>query len=400
MKKSVVKVSNLSQVHTTYLEGANLKVWLYDNNFRFGRVSGTTFNKDESLSVRRYEPDYFFNPSFLSCYEITKISRSTEYKFIFLPPSLVEEMEVPGATDIVKPVLDSFMKDRYLILDNVIYLYYPEFIIKNSIGEEHKITDLVIAIETNEDAVNPEIRGKRFSLSQKEVEVKYRHSHLPKEGSTFQKFCFGGGSSVLNYLTRLKDKTITEADFEVLLATLENYLVWESREGTPHIYLSTLYTVPATEDFRAHLPFSLVKKAALWLLNHPVIEQQVQFVGGMLQINNNPNTLDKFYALELQMIQELQLDSACMDYDPVMCTYLKTTNSNSSSVREVLAAINATPIDSAIINYFKITPRVYEGNEVNKSQIVRRLSPTDFNKILDRLLVLMNQLTPIEDGTN
>lgn len=307
-----------------------------------------------------------------------KRNSGTNYKYLLFDKNLVTEVELEDLTNLVKPILDKFMPNRYHIINQNIYLYYPEFTITNDIGETNVIRDLVVEIKTKEDQIKG-ISGNRYTFSEEELDHRYRHSHLPlRRDDEFSNFCLGGGSDVKAFVDKL-GTSCTADQFELLLAQLDHYLVWESRAGKPHISISTFYTV-GNVDTDMLLPQDLVNELAVKFIN-----------------NLNPNWLNKFddgwffdpamvesevYKLELKLVDESYIQY-CYNFDPTTNRYVKDTTTEQDRVRELP---ELTELSKTLVKKFNITPRITKNpKRFTTNSTIKRLSPQDLGRVFNQI---------------
>ncbi len=132
-----------------------------------------------------------------------------------------------------KTSISNFIKENIKL---EVVIYYPNIEISNRDYLKHKIEDLYVKVVF--PIYNPmqlvELKGMRATITKNEFDKRYSHSHLPRGGyQDFSKFCLGS-SEMRGYFQKefiTKDKT----KIYQFLFTLENYLEYESIEGTPHI---------------------------------------------------------------------------------------------------------------------------------------------------------------------
>jgi hypothetical protein len=140
--------------------------------------------------------------------------------------------------------------ERPFTLDFVIH--YPKITITNTNKEIHTIRDLYVRLTpytSSRGFTFSNFTGKRMSVTKEEVYSKYQHSHIPsriykiletieqrRNGAfAFRPFCLGE-SEISQVLTMLSSN-YNEGTFRLLLLQLEEYVNWESIEGTPHIHM-------------------------------------------------------------------------------------------------------------------------------------------------------------------
>jgi hypothetical protein len=142
-----------------------------------------------------------------------------------------------------------------------IVIHFPSINITNTKKEEHTITDLYIKLEphTGGDFSFRNFSGKRMSASNDEIYNRYHHSHLQAKeykvkeernhdngGFYYRFFCLG--SSEINQVMTMLQYNYKADIFRLFLMQLEEYLNWESIEGTPHIYMSNVLGGNASGD--------------------------------------------------------------------------------------------------------------------------------------------------------
>jgi hypothetical protein len=111
-------------------------------------------------------------------------------------------------------------------------ILYPRITIKNAVGQEHLIKDLIFSVYV--DKVNSFL-GTRLTLSEEEYHSDYFHSHLTtswNELGEFNYFCLG----TYTFLAALAKISILDyPNKEILPFCFDDYVKWESLEGTPYI---------------------------------------------------------------------------------------------------------------------------------------------------------------------
>jgi hypothetical protein len=122
--------------------------------------------------------------------------------------------------------------DTYCI-DSLFYLiiHFPTINITNREQEKHTLHDFYIKFEFSEVCLRSAL-GMRATTCEGEHYQTYIHSHVQSGWrGDFNSFCFGEILSEL-YI-ELKD-SFNEEKFELFLASLDEYLEWESIAGTPY----------------------------------------------------------------------------------------------------------------------------------------------------------------------
>ena len=127
-----------------------------------------------------------------------------------------------------------------------VVIHYENIFITNTREEKHLITDLFIEIGYSEDF---NFKGLRMSATKEEIMAKYQHSHLKgrkytleeQEAFNFRSFCLGS-SEIKQVLKILNSgfEYFKVNTFKLFILQLEEYLNWESIEGNPHCYISSI----------------------------------------------------------------------------------------------------------------------------------------------------------------
>lgn len=150
--------------------------------------------------------------------------------------------------DILPIANDIFGEDRVYIkqseidcFDNLlsysIYIHFPVINITNSREDKHQIKDLYVRFKIeydyDSDHFSMILQGRRLSMSLKEWESSYGHSHLSGRGENeFREFCLGSSDFARLMMDTRIEKT--EDCWTIMFMALENYLKWESIEGGPY----------------------------------------------------------------------------------------------------------------------------------------------------------------------
>ena len=145
----------------------------------------------------------------------------------------------------LKPILDEVHGENYDFQIDTAYLdviiRYPHITITNSSNKSREIEELYCVLTFNVNKQLTQFTGFRAKMSFNDVKNGYRHSHLNTRGidDLFTKSGFCTGSTDL---TALKCEFMEEfnADrFDLLLYQINNFVEWESIEGTPYIQLGS-----------------------------------------------------------------------------------------------------------------------------------------------------------------
>lgn len=131
----------------------------------------------------------------------------------------------------------------------VMRVLYPKFTITNSSGFSHEIKDLVVLYYLSTgptDQLNlRSLSGARFSKTHLEILSNYQQSHLSAvrdwEENPFQigNFCLGGTTD-MSYLVGEMSMQLDLDRLELLLFSVDSMITWESLEGVPYKYISSI----------------------------------------------------------------------------------------------------------------------------------------------------------------
>jgi hypothetical protein len=119
---------------------------------------------------------------------------------------------------------------------NKLIIKFPEVKITDGSHKPHLIQDLYVRIGVTgtRNLFSGALEGARGKFTMAEYQFGYHHSHLGhSRGVTWQQFCTGSGPINLN-IGALKEK-FTKEEFQMFCYNLQNYVKWESIEGTPFV---------------------------------------------------------------------------------------------------------------------------------------------------------------------
>lgn len=163
-------------------------------------------------------------------------------------------------------------------------LHFPEIIIKNLAGSSHKITDMFMKIGLDKDVVpSGGLSGMRTSITEAEWAAGYCHSHLNGTCLDFAPFCLGSGP--LTLMLMAFDKDYTEDYMKAFLLNINFFLQYESIEGVPYKFMSSIGATAPVENL---LPgqigsvittFSRAITQNLKLLNYQILPDRVAVTG-------------------------------------------------------------------------------------------------------------------------
>lgn len=147
----------------------------------------------------------------------------------------------------LKPILDEVHGENYDLQvcsdgDLELLIRYPHITITNTKKESREIEELYCVLTFNESFLLKGFEGFRAKMSFNDVKNGYRHSHLNSRNLenlfTASAFCTGSTD-----LTALKSEFMEGFDadrFDLFLYQINNFVEWESLEGTPYVHLSSV----------------------------------------------------------------------------------------------------------------------------------------------------------------
>ena len=214
--------------------------------------------------------------------------------------------------------LNSIYKDRWsfrfldLYTFPQILIYFPEFTIKNSSGDTHKILDLYVVLKpvlcSNGPNFGNSIYGFRTTLTDKEYSSGYIHSHISSidvyfehfslNNYVYKSFCLGS-SEVIDIMQILNNSSSFDKNmFELLLLTLDTYVKWESLEGGPYIKMSSISNTQAIN--RKFINYPEFKEEAYNIISdNKAIQRKWEYVhiNGDIRVVNNTNFVNSLKKL-------------------------------------------------------------------------------------------------------
>jgi hypothetical protein len=291
--------------------------------------------------------------------------------------------------------LDQMFPDNYEFTENMIIIRFPEIQIRNSAGAEHLIRDLFVKLDLRYDlrSFNGTFTGMRTSVTQAEVNVGYRHSHLPRSGNGWRTFCLGGGSSMNRLVMDMVHEAFDVDMFYIFLVHLNDYVRWESLEGGPHVRLNEFragtsnsvlappaFPTPNQDSVRA------TAKEVLTALTHSEVERRVLCDGSF------------FYALKFSGNAGRQLMSLIDIYTPGSQKYSFNTETGAYTGQAVQAsASNASSFLANNSLSFKgqtMRARILDSNETQSNSIILRPSPQYYRAVIEKVTALLNNEYP------
>jgi len=121
-------------------------------------------------------------------------------------------------------------------------IYFDKFTLSNSNKQTHDITDLYIVLYFDKYMNHTSsIWGHRGTVSFKEANVGYRHSHLvSRNHNAPTAFCLGDNTIMSNLCHSIRNKWDI-VTFKKILVNLYSYSAWESIEGGPYMKMENIH---------------------------------------------------------------------------------------------------------------------------------------------------------------
>jgi hypothetical protein len=279
-----------------------------------------------------------------------------------------------------KVVSQFFIEDHYDTNKNGNYinivLYYPELTITNSIELSHKLKDIYILLKFNSSNLElEELSMTRTTYSSIEYNSKYIYSHVNTYKPEYwtSEFCWGGGTAIKKVQSKLRNGKIL--DFTQFLVLFKAYLEWESIEGKPYYYISSL--IDSSRNYKEIYSSELNYK----------IEDFISCISINLENLAYTYTIDElYYKVELLPESIDKIKELLTTHFPQYCFYLVNGNSSIFEVKEV--ATNTT-IQSQVIFKGEQKYLTIEKEDVQPNPSIPMVIHTD---ILEYVVDEMNTL--------
>jgi len=269
----------------------------------------------------------------------------------------------------LKPVLDEVYGENYdLQVSSNGYLdlliRYPHITITNTKQESREIEELYCVLTFNDSYLLTEFQGFRAKMSFNDVKNGYRHSHLNSRSlnNLFDVTSFCTGSTDLTALISEFREDFNEDRFDLFLYQINNFVEWESIEGTPYIYLDTTNNRNLTVTSRQSIPPSTIISDFNKFCN--AYKENPDLFNPLLNYNNSGNSV------EVTIQNVLNLARALAPYT----TYYGYTDSDgnvqTSNTEQYDYTLHKHQLDIAIQNVhfktFRNNPINYEATIIDQ----------------------------------
>lgn len=203
-------------------------------------------------------------------------------------PDSPDKLEVANNIDYLSTLLEKYYPGKWDIVfipDFTYYgvslkmfyvLYFPEVLVKNDKGEEHKMEDFFLYLKVGPGYFScgsnrlgfRDVGGLKTTFTLAEYDYGYLHSHLPGvkpepeieyfdnnhyQFGKIKSFCKGNGNLFEDYLFFTEDFSddylLVEENFVI---SLGEFVSWESLIGGPYRRISNMNTVGVSEDIYNH----------------------------------------------------------------------------------------------------------------------------------------------------
>jgi hypothetical protein len=285
----------------------------------------------------------------------------------------VLELVYPGLWDIHFKLEENSRSSRikYCFTELQIIIKYPEFTIINSQRQSTIIKDLYVKIPVRiSDLAFQTIEGARGCRTMAENHVNYSHSHLKATNNPtyFDTFCTGSGE--INMITPMLTAEFNKDLFQLYLLHLENFVSWESLEGTPYINLSSMtegnfYLSQSSVNFNTCI--ALLTSLRLEIRQNRDLANKItwKISDGMYKIQDNESLQDLYRVLKRNNLSQFGVKNSAGDV--VAVAQIRSASQINSRVSPILFKGEFIPfkfIDDENINLS--TVQMYLNPVINK----------------------------------
>jgi hypothetical protein len=282
-----------------------------------------------------------------------------------------------------KVVSQFFIEDHYDITNDNNYinvvLYYPELTIINSIELSHKLKDIYILLKFNLNNLELEELGMtRTTYSSIEYNSGYMYSHVNTAKLQYwtNGFCWGSDTAIKKVVGRLRTGKIL--DFTQFLVLFKAYLEWESIEGNPYKYISSL------------IGFSRNYKKVYSSELDYTIEDFISYISTNIEDLSYTYTIDElYYKIELLPESIDRIKELLTTHFPQYCFYLVNGNSCRFEVSNTAPTIN---IQSQVVFKGEQKYLTIEKEEIQPNHSIPLVIHTDILKyVVDEMNTLLTE---------
>jgi hypothetical protein len=293
----------------------------------------------------------------------------------------LEKKSIEYKTDYLRRVVSQFfIEDHYDIISNVytidIILYYPELTITNSIELSHKLKDIYILLKFNSSNLElKELSMTRTTYSSIEYNSGYMYSHVNIHKLQYwtSEFCWGTDTAIKKVQSKLRNGKIL--DFTQFLVLFKAYLEWESIEGKPYYYISSL--IDSSKNY---------KKVYFSALEYK-IEYFISCISANLKDLSYTYTIDElYYKIELLPESIDKIKELLTTHFPQHCFYLVNGSSCRFEISNTVPTIN---IQSQVVFKGEQKYLTIEKEEIQPNPSIPMVIHTD---ILEKVVEVINSL--------
>jgi len=204
-----------------------------------------------------------------------------------------------------------FGKSKVYFIANGLIIHFPEFYIKNTKGQKHKILDLYVRIRMA-DRYNFYFEGIRTTLTRAEFRKAYSHSHLgtnPSVRNEFQSFCRGEIFGVLcsNFINKP-----THHNFMIIMHMLHTYVETESSSGGPHRHMANIYCGSSYVGYKSSLGCVPANNLVITVQEDPLVIKCVDIIeDDQLVERLDPDDFKGNFSEELKMNVSEEYSAEC-----------------------------------------------------------------------------------------
>jgi len=158
----------------------------------------------------------------------------------------------------IKAILESMFPENWdmskLSEDQYsVKIRFPEFEIKNSRGNKHIIREFYARFKLRNSRRKFKLdgfEGVRAAVTKAEYDSQYQQSHISSSPFSWGSFCLGD-SEFRNFKNEynLSESEFDPEVFEYIMTLFQDFIKWESLEGTPYKYISKIKEAGTAVEF-------------------------------------------------------------------------------------------------------------------------------------------------------
>ena len=144
---------------------------------------------------------------------------------------------------IANKFIEYFGEDKvdYIPDRGIVIIYFPKITIENSAEQTHTMRDVYLVISINHGIKLEYLY--RATKTYGELNTNYNYSHSVGFNSSYNysnSFCFGLDTPIRKIIENMNSRASVVKNISMFFPLLEEYLKWESIEGTPYCYINNI----------------------------------------------------------------------------------------------------------------------------------------------------------------